>query len=183
MKVGISTYTPMEDNNEQRQYSDAGTAGSAQEALRSYRANAEYFDSVGTRVVMGRGIGVQDTSTAPAVAVVNQAFVKTFFKPGENPIGAHFGFTRSFAGRFRDCRRGGGHAYTDVRWKDHPMYFLPLMQRPRATRTRSRRTESLYAGAIVLETARPMNDMEATGAEDAREHQSEPVGGEVPDLR
>ena len=40
------------------------------------KANAEYFDSVGTRVVMGRGIGVQDTSTAPTVAVVNQAFVK-----------------------------------------------------------------------------------------------------------
>ncbi len=29
---------------------------------------------------MGRGIGVQDSSTAPAVAVVNQAFVKQFFK-------------------------------------------------------------------------------------------------------
>ncbi len=51
------------------------------------RANAEYFDSVGTRVVMGRGIGVQDTPTAPTVAVVNQTFVKKLFKPGENPIG------------------------------------------------------------------------------------------------
>ena len=38
---------------------------------------------------MGRGIGVQDTPTAPPVAVVNQAFVKKFFKPGENPIGRH----------------------------------------------------------------------------------------------
>ena len=44
------------------------------------KANAEYFDSVGTRVVMGRGIGVQDTSTAPTVAVVNEAFVKQFLK-------------------------------------------------------------------------------------------------------
>ena len=40
------------------------------------RGNAEYFDSVGTRVVMGRGFTTQDTSTSPAVAVVNQSFVK-----------------------------------------------------------------------------------------------------------
>ena len=36
---------------------------------------------------MGRGFTTQDTSTSPAVAVVNQSFVKRFFKPGENPIG------------------------------------------------------------------------------------------------
>lgn len=41
------------------------------------KANAEYFGSVGTHVAMGRGFGVQDTSTAPAVAVVNESFVKT----------------------------------------------------------------------------------------------------------
>src|ERR1700727_3006437 len=44
------------------------------------KANAEFFDSVGTRVTMGRGIGVQDTSTAPTVAVVNEAFAKHYLK-------------------------------------------------------------------------------------------------------
>ncbi|HZD46946.1 MAG TPA: ABC transporter permease, partial [Acidobacteriaceae bacterium] len=91
MKVGISAYTPMEDNN----WSDAvqvqGQPNLGKEAFASIvRVNAEYFDSVGTRVVMGRGISVQDTSTAPPVALVNQSFVKKFCH-GANPIGQHFG--------------------------------------------------------------------------------------------
>ena len=32
-----------------------------------------------------------DTANSPGVAVVNQAFVKKLFKPGEDPIGQHFG--------------------------------------------------------------------------------------------
>jgi macrolide transport system ATP-binding/permease protein len=57
------------------------------------KVNAEYFDSVGTDVVMGRGISEKDTATAPAVAVVNREFVKKLFH-GENPIGRHFGTGR-----------------------------------------------------------------------------------------
>jgi macrolide transport system ATP-binding/permease protein len=89
-KVGISSYTPMEDDNngwsvQVQGQPDLGVSASI------IRANPEYFDSVGTHVVMGRGIGVQDTPTSPTVAVVNQSFVKKLFKPGENPIGTHFG--------------------------------------------------------------------------------------------
>ncbi len=89
-KVGISTYTPMEANNwgegvqiQGQPYLNDGASW--------VRGNAEYFDSVGTHVLMGRGFTTQDTSTSPAVAVVNQSFVKRFFKPGENPIGRRFG--------------------------------------------------------------------------------------------
>ena len=57
------------------------------------KGNAEYFDSVGTRVLMGRGFGPRICSAAPPVAVVNKEFVKQFFKPGENPIGHRFGFS------------------------------------------------------------------------------------------
>src|SRR5580698_5882406 len=74
MKVGISNYTPMEDNN----WSNGiGIPGQPEtHGLASFiKANSDYLDSVGTHVLMGRGIGVQDTSTAPAVTVVNQAFV------------------------------------------------------------------------------------------------------------
>ena len=90
MKVGIASYTPMEDNNNGWSVQVQGQPDLHMSAS-IVRANAEYFDSVGTRVVMGRGIDVRDTPTAPTVAVVNQAFVKKLFKPGENPIGQHFG--------------------------------------------------------------------------------------------
>src|SRR5713226_9213247 len=40
------------------------------------------------------------------------------------------------------------------------MYFVPLMQRPVHTDELIENDLSLYAGAIVLETERPMNEME-----------------------
>ena len=125
------------------------------------RVNPEYFDSVGTRVVMGRGIGVGDTPTAPSVAVVNQTFVKTFFNPGENPIGQHFGGGQKSSGDFQIVGVVEDTVYQDVRWKDHSMYFVPLMRRPPSDTGPIEQDDTLYAGAIVLETAAPMSNMES----------------------
>jgi macrolide transport system ATP-binding/permease protein len=44
------------------------------------------------------------------------------------------------------------------------MYFVPLMQRPSGTKEPIEQDESLYAGAMVIGTARPMNDMESLAA-------------------
>jgi ABC-type antimicrobial peptide transport system permease subunit len=41
------------------------------------------------------------------------------------------------------------------------MYFIPLMQRPPSDKEPIEKDHSLYAGAIVLETARPNEDMES----------------------
>jgi macrolide transport system ATP-binding/permease protein len=159
-KVGISSYTPMEDDNngwsvQVQGQPDLGVSASI------IRANAEYFDSVGTRVVMGRGIGVQDTPTSPTVAVVNQTFVRKLFKPGENPIGQHFGGGPKSTGDFQIVGVVEDTTYTDVRWKDHLMYFMPLMQRPASDKDPIEQDDSLYSEAIVLETAAPMNNMES----------------------
>ena len=160
-KVGLALYTPMEDNNWSNSIQVQG-----QPDLKSgasvVKANDDYFDSVGTHVLLGRGITEKDTANAPTVAVVNQEFVKRFFK-GMNPIGQHFGApgpesTADFevVGVVEDT------VYTSVRWKEHSMYFVPILQRP----ARMRKTvpvekdESLYAGAMVLTTDRPMNSME-----------------------
>jgi hypothetical protein len=128
----------------------------------SLKANADYFDSVGTHIVMGRGIGVQDTSATRPVAVVNQAFVKKMFKTGENPIGQHFGpaGTKS-SGAFEIVGVVEDTTYTTVRWTDHMAFFVPLGQRPLGTDQPIEKDESMYVGAIVLETSRPMSDMEA----------------------
>jgi len=160
-KVGISTYTAMENNNW-----GAGIQVQGQPDLHTgasfVKANAEYFDSIGTHVLMGRGIGIQDTSTAPPVAVVNQSFVKQFFKPGENPIGHRFGSPGpdSTAG-FEIVGVVEDTVYTSVRWDKHSMFFVPIMQRPLGEKDPVEKDMSLYAGAIVLETAQPMNDMES----------------------
>jgi len=158
VKVGIANYTAMEDNN----WSTAMQVQGQPNLILSasfVKANADYFDSVGTHVVMGRGIGPQDTSTAPAVAVVNRTFVKDFFKDGSNPISRRIG-SLGGAGDFQIVGVVEDTAYTSVRWKDHLMYFIPMMQRFKSNKDPIEKDTSLYAGAIVLQTDRPMNDME-----------------------
>ncbi|MBO0797978.1 MAG: FtsX-like permease family protein [Blastocatellia bacterium] len=121
--------------------------------------NPEYFESVGTRLVMGRGIGPQDTSSSRPVAVVNRAFVKRLFDPGENPIGRIFGRPDStsdyeIVGVVEDT------VYTDIREKDRLMYFLPLPQRRLKADKPIEQDSEMYAGAIVLKTAWPVSNME-----------------------
>ncbi len=52
-----------------------------------------FFEAIGARMMMGRPFTEDDTAATPNVAVVNEAFVRRFFK-GQNPIGQHFGPNR-----------------------------------------------------------------------------------------
>jgi macrolide transport system ATP-binding/permease protein len=158
-KVGICTYTPMEDNNWDDYVQIQGQPPSGKGAS-WVRGNAEYFDSVGSHVIMGRGIAVQDTSTARTVAVVNHTFVKEFFKEGSNPIGQHFGDDQAATGDFEIVGVVEDTVYTSVYWKNHSMYFVPMTQRPASWKTPIDHDWSIFAGVIVIETERPMNDME-----------------------
>ena len=158
-KVGISSYTPMEDNNNGWGVQVQGKADP--HLVASYiKVNPEYFDSVGTRVVLGRGITVKDTATSPTVAVVNEAFVRKLFQPGENPIGQHFGNYAKGTGDWEIVGVVKDTAYQSATWKDHMMYFVPLLQRPPSETLPIEKDENMYAGAIVLQTNRPIPEME-----------------------
>jgi macrolide transport system ATP-binding/permease protein len=87
--------------------------------------------------------------------------VKTFFNPGENPIGQHFGGGQKSAGDFQIVGVVEDTVYQDVRWKDHSMYFIPLMRRVPSDKDPIEKDDGLYAGAIVVETAAPMTNMES----------------------
>ncbi|HEY1946778.1 MAG TPA: ABC transporter permease [Bryobacteraceae bacterium] len=159
LKAGISSVTPMEAHNNNDPIQIQGQPNPHKMAGWD-RVNAEYLDAVGTRVIRGRGIGIQDTPSVPMIEVVNQAFVKTFFKPGEDPIGAHFGSPGSpgdvtIVGVVEDT------VYTDVRVKNHAMSFVPILQRAVSDKRPIDKVGALYAGTIVLETSRPMHDMES----------------------
>jgi macrolide transport system ATP-binding/permease protein len=158
IKVGISNYTPMEDNNWGNSVRVQGQEDPHKVAS-FIKANGDYFASVGTRVLMGRGIGVQDTSAATPVAVVNQTFVNQFLK-NQNPIGQRIG-SPSSPGDFEIVGVVEDTVYTDVRWKGHSMYFVPIMQREPSDKGPITDDTSLYAGTMVLETARPMSDLES----------------------
>ena len=159
-KVGISTYTPMEDDNWS---TDVQVEGQPDPHLQAsvVRGNSEYFDAVGTRLLMGRNISPKDTANATTVALINQEFARELFK-NQNPIGHHFGHSSpSSVSDYEIVGIVDDTTYTDVRWKKHMMYFLPLMQRAPSDKTPIDTDQSLYAGAIVLSTTHPMNDMES----------------------
>jgi predicted permease len=165
LKVGLSTYTPMEANNwgsGVKVHADPDLNKSASWV----KGTSEYFDSVGTHVVAGRGFTLQDTLHAPPVAVVNQEFVKQFFGK-RNPIGHSFG--NSGPGQ---AGMDGAHeivgvvedtTYTSVYWKNHAMYFLPLTQRAGMANDPHDpldKDQSMYAGALVIQTAHPIAGFE-----------------------
>ena len=86
-----------------------------------------FFESIGTRVIAGRGIDRQDTTTSRHVAVVNQDFVNRFFA-GKIPIGEHFGPDERFMSEFEIVGVVDNAKFGDPAKPAHPMYFTPLTQ-------------------------------------------------------
>lgn len=158
--VAWATYTPMEDNNWSSGFKVESRPNNAFGASH-LRASPEYFDSVGTRVLLGRAFTEQDSPTSPTVVVVNQTFVKDEFPAGTNPIGKRIGFADPKKPlEFEIVGVVDDTTYTAVRWKDHRMVFFPALQRAASNKGPIETDTSLYPGAIVVETAHPMPDME-----------------------
>ncbi|MGH7247250.1 MAG: FtsX-like permease family protein, partial [Pseudomonadota bacterium] len=59
-------------------------------SVRLNRVSPGYFETLGTKVLLGRGFNERDTPASRPVAVVTEEFVHRFF-PNENPIGRRFG--------------------------------------------------------------------------------------------
>ena len=92
------------------------------------RIGPDYFETVGTRLVRGRTLGEQDTPTSTKVAVVNERFVKKYFKD-QDPIGQHFGFDNH--GHENDFEIVGvveDTKYQDTHGPAYATFFLPYLQ-------------------------------------------------------
>ncbi|MGD0776836.1 MAG: ABC transporter permease [Candidatus Solibacter sp.] len=95
------------------------------------RVSARYLQNFAIPIQRGRNFKDSDNETTLPVAIVNQAFVKRFFKSGEDPIDRHFGMDRPenaatfrIVGVVRDAKFAGFALNRPAR----PMFFVPLAQ-------------------------------------------------------
>jgi predicted permease len=121
------------------------------------RVGPHYFETIGTRLLRGRAIGIEDTPTSPQVAVINAAFARKFF-PHQDPMGKHFGLG--------DARNAGDleivgitedAKYQDARKPAYPTFFLPFLQMAKDPKL-SFMIGSHYIGDLELRvTGKPQN--------------------------
>ncbi len=132
MQVSFSMYSPMEGDNWSETVYIEGQAppppDSDQNVASWVRVSDGYFDTLGIKIVQGRPITQQDAQGTQRVAVVNQAFVKKFFKD-QNPIGKHFGdLDHKYAGAFEIVGVTEDTQYREPSRPVPPMFFLPGTQ-------------------------------------------------------
>ena len=121
------------------------------------RVSTDYLPELGVKLVRGRHFTAADNETAENVAVVNEAFVKRFFKPEEDPLDQHFGLNlpenvNSFriVGIVGDARFASFQLDRPAR----PMFFVPLTQTVNYANDMMKRVEtaSHYVGGLLLVT-------------------------------
>jgi predicted permease len=94
--------------------------------------SAGYLETLGQKIVRGRSLSEDDTNATQKVAVVDEAFVKRFFKPGEDPIGQYFGLDLpQYSSTYEIVGVVHNAKYNDPANTDppRPMFFAPLAQR------------------------------------------------------
>jgi predicted permease len=95
------------------------------------RVSANYLQNFSIPILRGRYFASADNETSEPVAIVNEAFVKYFFKNGQNPIDQHFGMdvpeyagTYRIIGIVRDAKFAGYNLSKPAR----RMFYVPLAQ-------------------------------------------------------
>jgi predicted permease len=122
------------------------------------RVSAHYLQSFGIPVLRGRYFTEADAETSVPVAVVNQAFVKRFFREGEDPIGQQFGLDKpEFENTFRIVGVVGDAKFAGwgLRRPAMPMFFVPLTQYvayPAGDMLERVEVRSHYIGGLMLAT-------------------------------
>jgi predicted permease len=131
--AGIALYNPLTDNwGELVLVAGHPPPKPGEAAGASWdRVSATYLQDLGVKLVKGRHLAGTDTRTSENVAVVNEAFVKRFFKSGEEPLDQHFGLnlpenvnTYRIVGVVKDAKFAGFALDRPAR----PMFYVALAQ-------------------------------------------------------
>ena len=156
---GLALYNPLTDNwGELILVAGHPAPKMSEQAGASWdRVSANYLQNFGVTLLRGRTFTKADNETTAPVAIVNETFVKRFFKPREDPLGQHFGLdlpenagTFRIVGIVRDAKFAG----FALRRPARPMFYVPLAQNINYKNPLIARLElqSHFVGGIMLVT-------------------------------
>jgi predicted permease len=131
LSVGFSNYSPLSgDNPNLRVYIEGRRTNPDDNPSISWdQVSPRYFETIGTRVLLGRSFTEHDTIASEGVAVINEAFARRFL-PNENPIGQHFGTDPRHSGDLEIVGVVENAKYLRASEPVGPMFFVPLLQPP-----------------------------------------------------
>lgn len=163
----LAMYNPLTDNwGELIMVSGHPPGKVSEESGASWdRVGSNYLQDLGVQLVRGRYFTAADNETAAPVALINEAFVKRFFKSNEDPIEQHFGLDYpENAGHFRiigivrDAKFAGFALDKPAR----PMFYVPLTQSVNYSQEIMKTIElrSHFIGGILLKTNLPTGQLE-----------------------
>jgi predicted permease len=131
-RAALALYSPFTDNWGEMVIREGQGIPNVNEDLGSSwdHVSAGYLELMGQHIVRGRSITEQDTAATQNVAVVDELFVRKFFKKGEEPVGTHFGLNKpDYSGTFEIVGVVREANYTDPSGHfRHPLFFVPLAQ-------------------------------------------------------
>ena len=125
--VSYATYTPMSFNAWGTNVAVQGEKQTKTTTVRYLSVSSQFFDAVGTRLLLGRKLNDHDTATSTHVAVVNEQFVKKILD-GKQPMGTRFGLDKRMAGEFQIVGVVEDSKYGDPGESVPPMFFTPMTQ-------------------------------------------------------
>jgi len=157
--TGLALYNPLTDNWGELIMVAGHPPGKINEQAGSSwdRVSANYLQNLGMPILRGRAFTAADNETTAPVAIVNETFVKRFFKSGEDPIDQHFGLdlpqydgTFRIVGVVRDAKFAGGGLSRPAR----PMFYVPLAQNVNYPDPLMKKIElnSHFIGGVLLVT-------------------------------
>jgi len=164
---GMALYNPLTDNwGEMVLVSGHPPPKPGEQSGASWdRVSASYLQNFGITLVRGRYFTAADNETAASVAIVNEAFVKRFFRSDEDPLEQHFGLDLpENAGTFRvvGVIRDAKFAAFALNRPARPMFFVPLAQTVNYPQALMQRIElqSHFIGGLMLVTPSPPGVLE-----------------------
>ncbi len=130
--ASVAAFTPESGYSSSGNFSMQGHTESPGKKYHVYRVSVgpRFFETLGIPLLLGRTIRQQDTPASPAVAIVNESFVKQYL-PKQNPLGQYISLGAPFkapgaeiVGVVADSK------YYDLREEAPPMVFFSVWQRP-----------------------------------------------------